>query len=284
MDDGAGVQLQQGALRLALRPDIGGAIAGLWIDGLPVLRSCEPQDLAGVRASGCFALVPYSNRIGQRQFGWLGRRYTLASNTADEPHNLHGVGWLNAWQVTQQSSDRVTLEHTHPSDEHWPFAFHVEQVFELKPDSLRITLAATNIDARQTPMGLGWHPYFVRRARSRVHLELQHRWEADETKLPLRPVVQTALDADVAVLDLDNCFDGWSGPARIRDERLSLRLTSSLNHAVVYTPRDRDYFCVEPVSHVNNALGSDEPKARGVLALAAGETARAWMQLDIARA
>jgi aldose 1-epimerase len=284
MDDDAGVHLQQGPLRLALRADIGGAIAGLWLDGLPVLRSCEPQDLAGVRASGCFALVPYSNRIGQRQFSWLGRHYKLASNTSDEPHNLHGVAWLNAWQVLQRSSDRVTLEHTHPSDEHWPFAFHVEQVFELKPDSLRITLAATNIDARQTPMGLGWHPYFVRRARSRVHLELQQRWEADQSKLPVRAVAQTTLDADVAVLDLDNCFDGWSGPARIRDERLSLRLTSSLSHAVVYTPRERDYFCVEPVSHVNNALGNEEPKSLGMLALASGETARAWMQLDVAPA
>ena len=283
MNETSAVDLKQGPLRLALRPDCGGAIAGLWIDGLPVLRSCEPQDLASVRESGCFALVPYSNRIGRRQFNWLGRGYTLASNS-DEPHTLHGTGWLEAWQVLQRSLSAVTLEYTHPSDAHWPFAFHVEQTFELKADSLHITLAATNIDARQTPMGMGWHPYFVRRARSRVHLELQHRWEADESKLPVRPVAQTTLDADVAVLDLDNCFDGWSGPARIRDERLSLRLTSSLNHAVVYTPRERDFFCVEPVSHVNNALGSDEPMARGMLALGSGETARAWMQLDIARA
>jgi len=86
------------------------------------------------------------------------------------------------------------------------------------------------------------------------------------------------------VLDLDNCYDGWSGPARIRDERLSLRMTSSLQHAVVYTPPNRDFFCVEPVSHVNNALGSDDPKARGTIALASGETAQAWMQLEIARA
>jgi aldose 1-epimerase len=282
MDDSAVVQLQQGPLRLALRADCGGAIAGLWLDDLPVLRSSEARDLEDVRAAACFALVPYSNRIGQRQFDWRGRHYTLASNT-DEPHTLHGVAWLRAWQVAQRSPEHVTLAYTHPSDAHWPFAFHVEQVFELKPDSLRVTLVATNIDARETPMGLGWHPYFVRRARSRLHLELSHRWDADDTKLPLRRVAQNGLDADVAVLDLDNCFDGWSGPARIRDERLSLRMSSSLTHAVVYTPRDRGYFCVEPVSHVNNALGSDEPLARGVLALGSGETAQAWMQLDVAR-
>jgi len=284
MDDRDGLQLQQGPLRLALRADCGGAIAGLWREGVPVLRSCEPHELASVRDSGCFALLPYSNRIGARRFRWLGRQYTLASNTHDEPHNLHGTAWLQPWQVTQRSIDRVTLDYTHPSDEYWPFAFHAEQVFELKPDSLRITLLVSNIDARETPMGLGWHPYFVRRTRSRVHLELQHRWDADDSKLPIRQVAQNTLDADVAVLDLDNCFDGWSGPARIRDERLSLRLTSSLTCAVVYTPPGRPYFCVEPVSHVNNALASEEPMARGMLALASGDSAQAWMRLDVAPA
>lgn len=277
------VELRQGALRLALRPDCGGAIAGLWFDDLPVLRSTEPSELKSARESASFALVPYSNRIGQRQFEWCGRRYTTAANVAGEPHSLHGVGWLRAWQVMQQSADRVTLAYTHRSDEHWPFAFHVEQVFELGSGFLRITLAATNIDARETPMGLGWHPYFVRRSRSRVHLELSHRWDADAGKLPLRRVAQSALDADVAVLDLDNCFDGWSGPARIRDEKLSLRLSSSLDHAVVYTPRDRDYFCVEPVSHVNNAIRSDDPGSLGLLTLGSGDAVEAWMQLDVAR-
>lgn len=283
MSDSNGVLLRQGAIRLALRPDLGAAIAGLWLDDVPVLRSCEPHELRSSRDSGCFVLVPYSNRIAQRQFSWLGRQYTLAPNS-DEPHNMHGTGWQDAWRVLEHSLSRVVLEYTHPSDPRWPFGFHVEQAFELTGHSLRITLAATNIDARQTPMGLGWHPFFVRRPRSRVHLELRQRWDNDATKLPVAAVAQTTLDADVAVLDLDNCFDGWSGPARIRDERLSLRLTSSLDHAVVYTPSGRDFYCVEPVSHVSNALASDDPKSRGMVALAAGETARAWMQLDIARA
>jgi len=278
------VELRQGALRLALRPDCGGAAAGLWLDDLPVLRSSEPTALVNARDAALFALVPYSNRIGESQFQWRGRRYTTVANFEGEPHSLHGVGWQSAWQVLQRTPERVTLALTHPSDAHWPFAFHVEQVFELTPTALRVTLAATNIDARETPMGLGWHPYFVRRARSRVHLELTHRWDADASKLPLRRVAQSTLDADVAVLELDHCFDGWSGPARIRDERLSLRLSSSLSHAVVYTPREHDFFCVEPVSHVNNAIRSADPIAQGLVALASGETTEAWMQLEVARA
>ena len=54
---------------------------------------------------------------------------------------------------------------------------------------------------------------------------------------------------------------------RIRDERLSLRLTSSLSHVVVYTPRDRDYFCVEPVSHeaVMQAFAENNERLRDLL-------------------
>jgi aldose 1-epimerase len=277
------VDLRRGALRLTLRPDIGGAIAGLWLDDLPVLRSVEPAALTNARESASYALVPYSNRIGERQFEWRGRRYSTASNWPGEPHSLHGVGWMKPWQVMQRADDRVTLALTHPSDAHWPFAFHAEQTFELSDTALRVTLVVANIDARETPMGLGWHPYFVRRARSRVHLELTHRWDADAGKLPTHRVAQNTLDADVAVLDLDNCFDGWSGPARIRDEKLSLRLTSSLNHAVIYAPPGQDFFCVEPVSHVNNAIRSADPIGQGLIALASGESAQAWMQLDVAR-
>lgn len=280
----AAVELTQGPLRLALRPDCGAAIAGLWLDGLPVLRSCEPPALSHVRDAGCFALVPYSNRIAQRRFSWRGRPYRLAANVADEPHARHGVGWQRPWQLLERCAPRALLAYTHPSDEHWPFAFHVEQAFELTGTALRVTLAATNIDARETPMGLGWHPFFARRLRSRVHLELTHRWDNDDTKLPLRRVPQSGLDADVAALDLDNCFDGWRGAARIRDERLSLRLTSSLTRAVVYTPRECGHFCVEPVSHVSNAICSDDPIGQGLVALAAGETLQAWMQLEIGRA
>src|SRR5262245_55035381 len=124
------VELRRGPLRLALRPDIGGAIAGLWRDDLPVLRSVEPAALTGARDAASYALLPYSNRIGQRQFQWRGRRYTTAANWPGEPHSLHGVGWMRPWHVTQQADDRVTLALTHPSDADWPFAFHADQTFE----------------------------------------------------------------------------------------------------------------------------------------------------------
>ena len=117
-------------------------------------------------------------------------------------------------------------------------------------------------------MGLGWHPYFPKRSRSRLHIELTDRWENDASGLPTRRVPQPGIDGDVAHLGFDHCFEGWRGAARIRDEKLSLRLTSSLPYLVVYTPATKPYYCVEPVSHVSNALHMAEPTAHGLRSLA----------------
>jgi aldose 1-epimerase len=130
-------------------------------------------------------------------------------------------------------------------------------------------------------MGLGWHPYFPKRSRSRLHIELSERWESDGSGLPTRRVPQSGIDGDVAHLDFDHCFEGWTGAARLRDERLGLRLTASLPYLVVFTPPLRDYYCVEPVSHVSNAIHMAEPAAHGLRTLAAGEKMEAWMKLEV---
>ena len=46
---------------------------------LPVLRSTEGATLAQARQAGCYPLMPYSNRLGQRRFRWLGKDYTIYS-------------------------------------------------------------------------------------------------------------------------------------------------------------------------------------------------------------
>ena len=270
-------------MRLALRPDLGGAIAGLWRGDVPVLVSTEPAALVSAWPSGGFVLAPYSNRLGHRRFRWLGQAHTTAANTEISPHSMHGVAWAHGWQVLSASATETELQYNHAADADWPFAFSLRQRLVLSPDALQLHLALTNTDARAQPVGLGWHPYFPKRSRSRLHIELTDRWESDAaTQLPTRKVPQPGIDADVAHLSFDHCFEGWRGAARIRDEKLSLKLSASLPYLVVYTPAHKPFFCVEPVSHVNNALHMAEPAAHGVRNLGPGETLDASFLLEVA--
>jgi len=274
-------ELHAGALRLAVRPDLGGAIAGLWHRTTPLMRSAEPGELASSRQSASYPLVPYSNRLGYRHFRWKGKEYTTAANFGDNPHSVHGVAWLRAWEVVSSSAAELVLRYEHKADEHWPFAFEVKQYFSLTPQQLSVQLVFTNTAEIAAPVGLGWHPYFPTRARSHLQIELSDRWESDATQLPTRKVVQHDIDGDVSHFDFDHCFEGWKGPARIRDEKFSLQLTSSLPYLVVYTPHDKDYFCVEPVSHVSNAIHMADPAQHGLLTLDPGQATEAWMKVDV---
>jgi aldose 1-epimerase len=274
-------ELHAGALRLAVRPDLGGCIAGLWHRDLPVLRSTEPAALTKARLSGCYPLVPYSNRLAYRRFRWKGGDYGTAPNFDDSPHSLHGVGWMRPWDIVSSSVLELVLRYCHTPDENWPFAFEARQYFSLTAQSMRVQMVFDNRADIAQPAGLGWHPYFARRARSRLHIELDSRWDSDATQLPVRKVAQPGIDSDVQHLGYDNCFDGWRGPARIRDEKFSMQLTSSLDRLVVFTPAQREYFCVEPVSHVPNAIHMADPAAHGLRTVAPGESFAAWMQLDI---
>jgi aldose 1-epimerase len=280
------LELRAGDLRLALRPDLGGSIAGLWHGELPVLRSTEPAALETSHTSGCYPLVPYSNRLGYRRFRWLGKEHTTQPNYGDNPHSLHGVGWLRPWMVESQRNDGdhadAVLYLVHTPDADWPFAFEARQVFALTPGGLNIGMSIVNTAPHAAPVGLGWHPYFPKRQRSRIHAELTDRWESDAgTQLPTRRVPQPGIDGDVSAMAFDHCFEGWVGPAKLRDEKLRVQLSSSLGHLVVYTPKTRDYYCVEPVSHVSNAIHMADPAAHGLKTLQPGERFEAWMKLDI---
>jgi aldose 1-epimerase len=278
------VELRAGDLRLALRPDLGGCMAGLWRNELPVLRSNEPAALSGARLSGCYPLAPYSNRLGYRRFRWLGREYTTLPNFDDNPHSVHGVAWQRPWDVLGTSPTTAALGYRHAGDAHWPFDFELEQHFALDAAAMEVRLRFTNRAPHAQPAGLGWHPYFPKRARSRLHIELAERWDNDATGLPVRRVAQPGIDADVAHLEFDNCFEGWRGAARLRDEKLSLRLTSSLPYLVVFTPQAKPYYCVEPVGHVSNAIHMADPAAHGLASVEPGQSLEAWMRLEIGSA
>lgn len=281
-DLGGTVEVRAGDLRLALRADLGASIAGLWHRRTPILRSTEPGDLAGARQSACYPLVPYSNRLAYQRFHWLGRDYTTAPNFDDNPHSVHGVGWLRAWEVVAHRETDAVLRYRHAPDAHWPFAFEAQQTFVLTPRALVVTLSITNAADIAQPVGLGWHPYFPKRERSHLRITVGERWDSDATQLPVRKVVQPDIDAEVAALRLDNCFDGWRGPAAISDAELALQLSSDLTYLVVYTPADKPYFCVEPVSHVSDAIHGDTPAALGLRTLQPGEMFEASMTLEVA--
>jgi aldose 1-epimerase len=278
--------LRSEGLRCALRPDLGGCIAGLWLGDEPVLRSSEPEQLKAARQSGCFPLVPFSNRIAQARLQWQGTSHPLVRNNGDEPHAIHGVGWQRAWQVLEQTETSAFMSYEHRADSAWPFAFDASQMVQLQAHRLTLTLSITNQAHVAAPAGLGWHPYFVKRPHAHVAFQASGRWEMGADKLPTHRSAIDGLRADVDALEVDHCYDGWSGVVSLRDSVMQVRMQSSLSRLVVFTHPKRDTVAIEPVSHVNNAVhlsreGVADATALGLVVLAPGESMSATLDLEV---
>jgi aldose 1-epimerase len=281
------LQLQAGTMVCELEPRLGGCIAGLWLDGVAVLRSTAASALASARQAGSYPLVPFSNRIAQASLQWQGTQHPLVLNNAPEPHAIHGVGWQRPWAVLDNDGQYALLSYEHRADPAWPFAFDSSQTFRISPNSLELTLSLTNQSREPAPAGLGWHPFFVKRAGSHIAFEARGRWEMGADKLPTRRLPSQGLDTACASLEIDHCFDGWTGEARLRDEVLNVRVTSNLSRLVVFTNAARDDIAVEPVSHVNNAVslvhaGADAADL-GLAVLQPGESISAQMTIEVER-
>jgi aldose 1-epimerase len=276
--------VNRGGAMCRIVPELGGAIVAFTWRGRPVLRPTPESALAGrnVRATSCYPLVPYSNRIANALLTFAGREYALDRNFGDHPHAIHGVGWQRAWDVAEASAHRARLSLVHDardaSARAWPWPFAATLTFELPEQSqtdmtlLSVTLTIGNSGREAFPFGLGFHPFFPRDARTNIGFVATSVCENDATRLPLRRVaIPPAWRFDpprsAAGTDLDNVFSGWRGHATIVDDTAGLVTAlvadRACRHLVVYAPRDGDFIALEPVTHETDAFNRH---ARGVAA------------------
>jgi aldose 1-epimerase len=262
--------------RVRLAPHVGGAIASFTFREQPVLRETPPAALAAgdVRATACYPLVPYSNRIRDARLRHDGRTFVLARNFGSHPHAIHGVGWQRAWSVIEASTRhaQVALAHDANGDDAaaWPWPFRATQTFRLSEDAnepravrLVVTLTLANTGREPFPFGLGWHPFFVRDAATRIAFRARQVWHNDATQLPQRLAAiprtwrfdRPRETGDVA---LDNVFVGWSGTASIHQPATATVTTldadSACSRLVFYAPAHAPFVALEPVTHDTDAF------------------------------
>ena len=275
-------------VRCEIVPALGGCVAGLWFQDIPVWRSTPPAQLSRARLAASYPLVPFSNRVAHASLQWQGTSHPLIKNNGEEPHAIHGVGWERPWEVLEHAPNFALLSYEHRPDAAWPFAFDASQTIQVGPDSVSLTLGMTNQSAHAAPAGLGWHPYFTKRADAYIRFVADGRWDMGPDKLPTQCRPSAGLDAFCADLDLDHCFEGWRGSVELTDALMVTRIQSNLGHLVVYTQPAKDFVAIEPVSHVNNALNlmaqtGIAPERLGVRVLQPGESMVAQMTLHMKR-
>nr|WP_294521101.1 aldose 1-epimerase [uncultured Rhodopila sp.] len=274
--------LTAGESSIVVAPETGAGITGWMLGRTALTRRALPEATSGgdSHAMALFPLLPYCNRIGAARFAWQGVEYRLARNFGDNPHSIHGVGWQRAWTVVSVGPSAVTMVLEHRADPSWPFAFEAEVTYGLTASGLHIAMRLTNRHGFAAPAGMGIHPYFPKEHDPALRFNASGVWENGADALPQRhgpvpPEWQHAVFLAVAQSRLDNCFTGWDGRADIRAAAASLRIEASavFRQLQVFTPHWADFFCVEPVTHVPDAVNRDDlPADQAMHVLAPDET------------
>lgn len=248
-------------------PALGGGITRWLVNAQDMLRRTTQAAIVSgdILSLASFPLVPFSNRIGYGRFSWQGRSFEIARNFPPMPHAHHGTGWMEAWQVINASGDSLTMQYHHIGDTRWPWSFIATQHISLRNDGLHIDLCAENLTDETVPLGFGIHPYFNQKG-ARLSFAATHVFMNAPDGLPANAVTPNgAFDfskggghngALVAARDIDHCYAGWDGRARIswQDQPCALEIRADMAAAVVYIPAGGTAFCFEPVPHINNAI------------------------------
>jgi aldose 1-epimerase len=260
------LSLRAGRLALDLAPECGGSIARFAVDGKgDILRPATVEALVSGKGNdtACYPLVPFSNRIADGRLTFDGETFKLAANWPGQRHPMHGDGWSRSWEVAHSDARSAELTYEHDGLLGWPFRYRARQSFRLDESRLVVSISLENLERRTVPGGLGLHPFFVRNADSDLTCRTAGVWLADAEVIPTEHVpVPASWDfaepRRVEEVVLDNCFDGWDGQATMRwpSRKLAVDLSASetFRHLVIFTPPQRPFFCVEPVSHANGAI------------------------------
>ena len=290
------IELNNGKLRVRLVPEIGGSIIqcavnreGQWVS---LMRDGEEPLIKSSNASS-FVLIPYSNRLRDGRFTFGGKSYQLREG---EKHAIHGDVRDRPLMVTEQASTHAVLEFSSDSvtDLNFPFSFTARMTYAVEDRSVLSRIALTNTGEKAMPAGCGFHPYFNRRlpgSTGEVELQLTVKGVyPGDSPLPTGSAVPLELYQDFSLqrpLDvvLDHCFAGWNRQALINwpgtGIQARIEAEPGMEHVIVYSPQDRDFFALEPVTHANdgfNLYANGDPNC-GVVVLEPKESLTAGYRM-----
>lgn len=258
------LELSDARSRVTVAPALGAGLARFearLADGpVPVLRSAEPETDAFGLASN--VLIPFSNRISGGGFHFEETFHAVPRNLDGQEFPIHGDGFLREWDVLAASGTSATL--ALPEGGIGPFRYAAELTYALDEGTLLARARVTNTGPR-LPFGGGFHPWFPRRAGTRLAFGATHVWLEDAHHLPTekRPL-EKAASFDFRRLRnlprswINNAYTGWRGSATVLqpDMGLSVEITApDMDVAIVFSPdADADFFCFEPVTHAVDAF------------------------------
>ncbi len=261
------ITAQAGQTKIRVVPAAGFNVFSIEYAGRELLKTPPVlADLPGV-SYGVPLLYPSPNRVRNAQFTFEGKTYHFDAN--DGTNFIHGLVHNVPWTVrrTEVDAHQAVIEAElafAPGTKHYD-AFPLEHTLRVavtvRPEGVSWKYEVDNTHGKsKVPFGFALHPWILYQGeRKNTFLTIPAaQWMEAENLLPTGKLVDlegTAFDARAAKslegFVIDDVYSGMQSDhptvADFRDAGIQFSLDASddFTHLVVYTPENKNWFCVE---------------------------------------
>jgi aldose 1-epimerase len=281
------IQLEDAASQIAvsIAPSAGNLVFEMKVKGHNVLRfpyASLDEFERRPSLSGIPFMAPWANRLDEQAFYANGKKYAFNMELGNVrgAHPIHGfLSFVSEWQVVEAKADDASAWVTSRLEvfrqpawmAQFPFAHTIEMTHRLQNGALEIATRIENLSAEAMPVAIGFHPYFQLTDSPRdawtLSVGARTEWVLSPDKIPTgetRPIEQRFPNPAAALLkdhDLDHVFGDLvrtSGRAVVsvkgKSQTLDVVLGERYRAVVLYSPKDRDFICIEPMAGITDAM------------------------------
>lgn len=256
-----------GGYEASFSPDAGASLLSLQRSDLRILRETRSLSTAldDPREAACFPCAPWFGRLyNGLQFN--GKSWSIEPTLpiCDPDHALHGYGWVSPWRVSETDNTSTLLEMDYtPLEGGFPFSFASSLLYRLTDDGLLASLTLRNTSDKIMPAGLGLHPYFERKADTRICFKAASFWsppagDGNGSQSSIPDDIDYSEGNALPDKTIDHSFAGFDGKVIIEQGGRRIMLTCDTPILHLYAPKGEDYFCLEPVTHLPGKFGGDQ--------------------------
>ncbi|MEP3226129.1 MAG: aldose 1-epimerase [Parasphingorhabdus sp.] len=249
------ISLRNDDIAVDIDPARGGGILRFDWRNTAIFLPARADDLSPFGLAN-FVMIPFSNRIANGRFFFEKKLIVMAPNnpSASTHHAIHGHGYLTGWDVASQNSERAQLSYSHKADS-WPWDYRCDQDIRLLSQGYVHKLTITNLSDSNMPAGCGFHPYFPKE-NARLLNNFDGYWDGSPDGLPTRWIARNGPFPLAEQSPVDTIFTGRNCALTIDwpTHELCIETDADLPLTHIFTPPETDFFCIEPVSHLTDAV------------------------------
>ena len=256
------IELKNNFIQLGILPEAGGALSYLKYNDSNILRP-SLSDEKEANQSSLFPMIPYTSFIKDGHFPYFGIIRNVEKNCPFSKYPMHGDVWRSKLKLENQSENSVTLFYQHDKTSGFPFSYSAKVSYLLKENILEIILTLQNDSILPMPYGMGIHPFFVRDNNTEIQFEAPKIWFRGGDPILGHPyTAPRELDfkntKSIPANGANVSFGSWNSNATIsypnKNIRIDIQADNSFRHLILYAPKGKDFFCLEPVTNTPDAF------------------------------